>query len=216
MLRNLYHFVSFLILSMLFSSQAYSLPDAQHMRGAHAAGNWLGNTRGFAEPTPVVDLEGVPALQAGNISVTVNRVVDSEDATNFIEDIVVVMQNVQIGDTVSLNTAGFWMYKNVGTGAFGVTFSSTGNSNLSDVDGFNGVEVSISIPAVEEGDLVEAYTDGLDDITGDAKQLVLSVLSSAPVFFCPSAIQYRLWSRVRQKRDPHSGNGVFVFGFNGY
>lgn len=153
-------------------STTRTLPDFRHMRAVHMMGNWLGNTRGFAEPL----LAAAPALSATQVQIqgSLSTFTDGQGVTHTNDMALVRLTAVKLGAT-TLQQAGFWMYRDKDTGALGLQFRPQLDTSLAGVSGFSG-DVNITLP--QTGGSVS--TDDLANATGDARSLVLAVLAHAP------------------------------------
>jgi hypothetical protein len=147
------------------------LPDLRHMRAMHLGGNWGGNSAGFQPPL----LADAPALSASSVSIqsSVGSFQDSAGVTHTNDVATVQLNNVQLGGK-TLARAGFWVYRDVATGAAGLQLRPQLDPNLSDVTGFAG-DINVSLDS--NGN---ASVDGVSGATGDALALAKAVLAHGP------------------------------------
>jgi hypothetical protein len=149
-----------------------NLPDFRHMRAVHMMGNWLGNTQGFQEPL----LAGAGSLTASHVDIqgVLSTYTDAAGVSHTNDLALVTLTGVQVG-TVSLATAGFWVFRDVSTGMVGVQFRPSLDAHLAAVSGFSG-DVNVTMAA---GDATPSFSQ-VATTTGDARALVLAVLAHAP------------------------------------
>ena len=145
----------------------------RHMRAIHAMGNWSGNVEGFKAPL----LANAPSLAASNVSIqgSISSFQDGQGVSHSNDSAKVTLRNVVAGNGLSFNTAGFWVFRDLATGAMGLQFRPQLDPNLAGITGFSG-DVNLSIP----GDGAAVGTPSLNNASGDARQFVLSVLAHAP------------------------------------
>lgn len=145
----------------------------RNLRAVHMEGNFGNNTRGIRSALPSPLVTG-PEMTAASVTVAVGRgsFVDASGATITDDVARVDLTDVRIGDATRLNRAGFWIVRNVQTGATLLQFRPSLDPSLAGVAGFPR-DLNLSLSA--DGSV--AYWDDALLATGAAAQFVAAVLT---------------------------------------
>lgn len=159
----------------------------RNLRAVHMGGHWGHNPQGIKAWRDARLVAG-QALSATTVEVTVRRSAstDASGASTTTDSAVVRLSNVQIGDAVRLPRAGFWIIRDLGSGAVWVQFRPSLDENLAGVAGFPR-DLTLSLAA----DGSWAHWEDAKLATGIAADLVAAVLTHGAALFDRATIDRR-------------------------